>query len=132
MSEKAMVCKALGAMFHKHGEPNEVEVTFVANAALELGLDQGETEEVMAVLKQGGDYESFVKGIDSMILKTFFFRRVVAATLMDDKIEDDELKLIHDTAGLLSFDAGAVKDYLAWMKEGMEWEKRGAGIVARL
>lgn len=132
MSEKAMVCKALGAMFHKHGEPNDVEVTFVANAAMELGLEKDENEEVMAVLKEGGDYEGFVKGIGSKALRTYFFRRVVAATLMDEKVEDDELKLIDDTAGLLSFNGDAVKEYLDWMKEGIEWEKKGVGIVAKL
>ncbi len=132
MSEKAMVCKALGAMFHKHGEPNDIEVTFVGNAAMELGIGPDESEEVMTVLKDGGDYDAFVKGIGSKAMKTFFFRRVVVATLMDDKIEDEELKLIDDTAGLLGFDLDGVKKYLDWMKEGMEWEKRGAEIVAGL
>ena len=132
MSEKTNVCKALGAMFHKRGEPTDIEVTFVANAAMELGLDGEESEEVMGVLKEGGDYDEFVKGIGSKMLKTFFFRRVVAATLMDEKVEDDELELIDQTASLLAFKSEAVKEYLDWMKEGIAWEKRGAAIVAKL
>ena len=132
MSEKVNVCKALGAMFRNHGDPNEAEVTFVPNAAMELGLTQEETEEVTGVLKDGGEFAGFVKEIKSRPVRAFFFRRLVAATLLDEKVEDDELKVIHDTADEFGFDTGAVDEYLAWMKEGIEWEKRGADIMAKL
>lgn len=131
MSEKAMACKALSAMFHMHGQPDEVEVTFVANAVLELGLDDAEREEVMKVLKGGGDFNAFVSGIETKSIKTFFFRRLVAAALIDQKIEEDELKLINSTAKLLSFKQETVNEYIDWMKAGIEWEKKGATIVAR-
>ena len=132
MSEKVNVCKALGAMFRDHGEPDEVEVTFVANAALELGLTPEETEQVTAVLKEGGDFDAFIADIGSRPLRAFFFRRLVAAILLDEKVEDDELAVIHKTADQFDFDQGAVDEYLSWMKEGIEWEKRGAEIMNRL
>ena len=132
MSEQLAVCKALGALFSKHGEPSEVEVTFVANAAMELGLSAEQNEEVMGVLKDGGDYGALLGDIQSKALRTFLFRRVVAATLIDEQIEDEELATIHETAGAFGFDKGAVDEYLKWMEEGIAWEKRGAELMAKL
>ena len=132
MSERLNVCKALGAMLRKHGDPEEQEVTFVANAALELGLTQNEIEQVMTILKEGGDYNAMLPDITSRQMRTYLFRRVVAATLLDEKIEDDELALIHSTAKAFGFNGAVVDEYLHWMKEGIEWEKRGAVLMARL
>ena len=132
MTEKTMACKALAAMFKNHGDPNDLEITFVANAAMELGLDNKEADEVMQVLKEGGDYQAFIGGMNSKAVKTFFFRRVVAATLLDEQIEDAELKLIYDTAGMLAFNKDAVDEYLEWMKEGIAWDKRGIAIAGKL
>jgi hypothetical protein len=132
MSEQLAVCKALGALFSKHGEPSEVEVTFVANAAMELGLTTEQNEQVMAVLKEGGDYGALLAEIKTKALRTFLFRRVVAATLIDEQIEDEELATIHQTAGAFGFDKAVVEQYLAWMQEGIAWEKRGAELMAKL
>ena len=104
----------------------------MANAAMELGLDNKEADEVMQVLKEGGDYQAFIGGMNSKAVKTFFFRRVVAATLLDEQIEDAELKLIYDTAGMLAFNKDAVDEYLEWMKEGIAWDKRGIAIAGKL
>jgi hypothetical protein len=132
MSEQLAVCKALGALFNKHGEPSEVEVTFVANAAMELGLTAEQNEAVMGVLKDGGDYGALLGEIKSKAPRTYLFRRVVAATLIDEQIEDDELAVIHETAEAFGFDKDVVGQYLEWMKEGIAWEKRGAELMAKL
>ena len=56
----------------------------------------------------------------------------MAATLIDEKIEDHEMAVINDTAKSFGFDDTAVKDYLEWMKEGIAWEKRGVEITGKL
>jgi len=132
MSEQLQVCKALAAMIRGHGDPTEEEVSFVAHSAFELALTPEQNEAVQKVLKEGGDYDEAIKGISSKAMRTYLFRRVVAATLMDEKIEDDEMAVINRTAEAFGFDAAAVKDYLAWMGEGIAWEKRGAELTARL
>jgi hypothetical protein len=132
MSEQLSVCKALAAMMTTHGEPGEAEITFVANAAMELGLSADENEAVMKTLKEGGDLGAELGSITSRRMRTYLFRRVVAATLLDEKVEDEELAVIHDTAEAFDFKADLVDEYLAWMKEGIAWEKRGAELMARL
>jgi hypothetical protein len=132
MSEQLMVCKALGAMIRKHGEPTEEEVNFVAHAAMELGLTAEQNEQVQQVLKEGGDYQGFIAEISSRSMRNYLFRRVVAATLIDDKIEEHELATIQQTAKTFDFSEGVVNEYLEWMKEGIAWEKRGAELLARL
>lgn len=132
MSEQLSVCKALAAMMTKKGDTSEIEITFVGNAALELGLSPEENEEVMKTLKDGGDFAAELGGITSKRMRTYLFRRVVAATLLDESIEDEELAVIHDTAKTFDFDTGVVDEYLEWMKEGIAWEKRGAELMAKL
>jgi hypothetical protein len=132
MSEQLSVCKALAAMMTKGGDANEAEITFVGNAALELGLSPEENEEVMKTLKEGGDFGAELGGIASRRMRTYLFRRVVAATLLDDEVEDEELAVIHDTAKAFDFKSDVVDEYLAWMKEGIDWEKRGIELMAKL
>jgi hypothetical protein len=132
MSEQLSVCKALAAMMTKRGEPNEAEITFVANAAMELGLSPEQNEDVMKTLKGGGDFGTELGGIDSRRMRTFLFRRVVAATLLDEQVEDEELALIQQTADAFGFKKDVVDEYLAWMKEGIAWEKRGVELMAKL
>ncbi|MFZ5785672.1 MAG: hypothetical protein ACOY3Y_04445 [Acidobacteriota bacterium] len=132
MSEQLLVCKALGALVRQHGEPTETEVNFVAHAALELALGEAENEEVRKVMQEGGDYRSFLAGITSRPLRAYLFRRVVAATLLDDTITETELAVIDLTARSFGYEEKVVAEYLAWMKDGIAWEKRGAELVARL
>ncbi|MFO8072958.1 MAG: hypothetical protein R6V85_13880 [Polyangia bacterium] len=132
MSEKLNVCKALAAMIRNHGEPDEAEVTFVANAALELGLTPEENEQVTETLKSGGDFPVFLAEIRSRPMRLFLFRRVVAATMLDEKVEDDEMDAIERTAEAFDFDDRVVEEYVDWMKDGIAWEKRGAQLMYRL
>ncbi|MBW2276182.1 MAG: hypothetical protein JRF63_01750 [Deltaproteobacteria bacterium] len=132
MSEQLSVCKALAAMMTKGGDANEAEITFVGNAAMELGLSPEENEDVMKALKEGGDFAAELGNITSRRMRTFLFRRVVAATLLDDQVEDEELALIHEAAKSFDFKADVVDEYLAWMKEGIAWEKRGVELMAKL
>jgi len=132
MSEQLMVCKALAAMIKNHGDPSEEEVNFVGHAAFELALTPEQNQEVQKVLMEGGDYEQFIKEITSKHMRTFLFRRVVAATLIDEKIEDDEMAIINQTASVFDYKRETVLKYLAWMQEGIAWEKRGAELLANL
>lgn len=132
MSEQLMVCKALAAMMRQQGDPSEEEVSFVAHAAFELALTSEQNEEVQKVLKEGGDYEGFIKEIGSKPMRTYLFRRVVAATLLDEQIEEHEVKLIEATTQTFGYNEETVVQYLDWMKEGVVWEKRGVELLARL
>ncbi len=132
MSEQLMVCKALAAMMGNKEELSEEEVNFVAHAAFEMALNAEDSEQVQAVLKDGGEYDSFVKEITSKPLRTFLFRRVVTAVLLDEQVDDAEQAIINSTAKAFGYDDALVEEYLGWMKEGIAWEKRGAELVAKM
>lgn len=132
MSEQLMVCKALAAMMGSKGELSEEEVNFVAHAAFEMALSPEENEQVQAVLKEGGEYDGFIKDVSSKPMRTFLFRRVVAAVLLDDEVDDAEKAVIDSTAKAFGYDDTLVEEYLAWMKEGIAWEKRGAELMGRM
>ena len=132
MSEQLMVCKALAAMMSKKDELSEEEVSFVAHAAFEMALSVEENKQVEAVLKEGGDYDGLIKEVSSKPLRTFLFRRVVAAVLLDAEVDDAEKAVIDATARAFGYDDELVKEYVAWMKEGIEWEHRGAELMVKM
>ena len=132
MSEAESACHALAAMIRDHGKPTVDELRFVAHAALELGLEQDENERVQTTLKEGGDFATHLPEVESREMRLFLFRRMVSAVLLDDQIEDSERAYITKTADAFGIDRAAVDEYLAWMREGLEWERRGAEITGRL
>ncbi len=132
MSELLSACKALAALVRDHGQPTIDEVNFVAHSALELGLDQEQHAEVQSVLEQGGDYNQFISNIESRDVRVFLFRRVVEATLLDDQINEDEKKYISSTAQAFGYSDDVVDEFVAWMRDGMDWEKRGLAIIDRM
>ncbi len=132
MSEKLSACKALAAMIRDHGAPSVEEVVYVAHAALELGLDPAENAEVQEVLEKGGDFGQLIAEVESPELRLFLFRRVVSASLIDAEINDDEKKFITTTAQSFNYQSKVVEEYISWMCQGIDWERRGAGIMGRL
>ena len=132
MSEPLNACLALAAMIRDHGTPSPDEVRFVAHAAIELGLDQQDNERVQQTLKDGGDFESHLAEITSRAMRLFLFRRLVSAVLLDEQINDSERAYISKAAEAFGFVPATVDEYLAWMRDGLAWEKRGAELVQRL
>jgi hypothetical protein len=132
MSEALSACRALAAIIRDHGTPNVEEVRFVAHAALELGLDPDENQQVQKTLQEGGDYKALLSEVKERELQVFLLRRLVSAVLLDEEVDDDEKHYIDIARTAFGFDAAAVKEFVAWMREGLAWEQRGAGIVAKL
>jgi hypothetical protein len=132
MSEPLNACLALAAMIRDHGTPNPDEIRFVAHAAIELGLEQEDNERVQQTLKDGGDFEAHLPEITSRTMRIFLFRRLVSAVLLDEQINDSERSYISKAADSFGYDKATVDEYISWMRDGLEWEKRGAEIVSRL
>ena len=132
MREQTNVCKALAAMVRDHGSPSQAEVRFVARAALELGLDEPANEDVQKVLREGAEFDPIISDIASVPMRRYLFRQVVTAALLDDQINEKERSFIQRTARAFEFDDGVVNDFIRWVREGIEWERRGAGLMERL
>ena len=84
------------------------------------------------MLTKGGDFHEFLADVESKEGRLFLFRRIVSATLIDSEINDDEKRYIAQTADVFGFDADVVEEYISWMCEGIDWERRGMTIMARL
>jgi len=132
MSEEVNACKALAAMVRDHGQPSVDEIRFVAHAALELGLSAEQNEEVQKILADGGDFGGHIAMVGDRMLRQVVFRQIVSATLLDDEINDSEHSYISTTAAAFGYDDSVVDDFIAWMKEGLEWEKKGGALWARM
>jgi len=132
MSENLNACKALAAMVREHGKPNIEEVNFIAHAALQLGLDNEQNQEVHAVLENGGDFNKFISEVKDRDTRIFVFRRIVEVSLMDDQINAEERQYITTAAEEFGYEEGVVVAFVSWMREGMEWERRGAEIIEHM
>lgn len=132
MSERLAVCQALAAMLRQQGEPNEEEVTFVGLAAMQLGLTQDENQRVQQTLKEGGDYAAHLSQITSKPMRSFFFRRMLAATLLDAQINDSEQAFIDQAAQAFDCTPQLVADLIAWMKVSIDVEAQLTVLLARI
>jgi uncharacterized membrane protein YebE (DUF533 family) len=132
MSEALSACRALAAIIRDHGTPNVEEVRFVAHAALELGLDPDENAQVQKTLQEGGDYKALLGEVKERELQVFLLRRLVSVVLIDEEVDDAEKHYIDAAGTAFGFDDAVVKEFVAWMREGLAWEQRGAGIIAKL
>lgn len=133
MSEQLSACKALAAMMvREDGKPDVDEILFVAHAALELGLDAAENEQVQQVLQSGAEFESLLADVESDESRLFLFRRIVSATLLDSHINEAEKRFIAKAADSFGYDRRVVDEYISWLCEGMDWERRGLAVMSRL
>ncbi|MCC6747792.1 MAG: hypothetical protein IT371_09055 [Deltaproteobacteria bacterium] len=132
MSESLAVCKALAAMLRTQGELSHEEVNFVAQAALQLGLASEEIQTLQATMRDGAPYAELLGEITSRSMRTFFFRRVVAASLLDEQITAKELSFINQTAEAFGFKPELVSRFIDWMKQGIAWERAGVELMAQL
>jgi hypothetical protein len=132
MSERLDACCALAAMVRDHGETNVDEVRFVAHAALSFGLAPDEHGTVQKVLAEGGDYAGYLTRVTTPELRRSLFRAIVSAVLYDDQVNDKEQGYIDQAAREFGYAEDVVVEFVAWLKDGLAWERRGAALMERL
>lgn len=132
MKEPTTACKALAAMVRDQSAPTKEQLRFVAHAALELGLDEAAHGAVQEVLREGGDFDELLGEVQSPPLRRFLFRQICTAALLDDQIADGERAFIDRTAKAFGYEGDLVEEFIAWIRDGIEWEKRGAGLMEKM
>ena len=63
-------------------------------------------------------------------MRAFFLRRLLAAALLDEQISEQEQAVIGQASAAFSCDAQRVADLVAWMKVGIEAERRLDELLA--
>lgn len=132
MKEQTTACKALAAMVSEKGAADKEEVRFVAHAALELGLDNEANDAVQSALREGGDFDALLSQVEKPELRRFLFRQICTVALIDDQINEQERSFIDRAAKAFGYDKSLVEEFLGWIRDGIEWEKRGAALMERM
>jgi hypothetical protein len=132
MKERATAACALAAMVREKGSPTPEEVRFVAHSALELALDDPANEQVQEVLREGGDFAALLAEVTSVDLRRFLFRQIVTLALLDEHITEEEQSYIGRAAGAFGYGDKVVEEFVGWIRDGIEWEKRGAALMERM
>jgi hypothetical protein len=130
--QKINVCRALASVFTNQDEVTDKEAAFVGRAALDLGLDEGELKLVQQALATPLELKPLLASITDVDLRHFLFRRIVAATLIDEHLNENDKDALASTAESFGWDQSVVQEYVAHMKQGLEWEKKGEDIISRL
>jgi len=130
--QKINVCRALASLFTTKEEISEHEAAFVGRTALDLGLDEGELKLVQQALASDLDTKELLQTITDEALRRFLFRRVVAATLIDDELTDKEKAVVDQITSTFGWKADVAKEYLDHMQKFLEMERKGEEIIARL
>jgi hypothetical protein len=132
MKERATAASALAAMVREKGAPTPEEIRFVAHSALELALDDQANERVQEVLREGGNFAGLLSEVTSADLRRFLFRQIVTLALLDEHITEEEQSYISRAAGAFGYGDEIVEEFVGWIRDGIEWEKRGAALMERM
>lgn len=130
--QKINVCRALASVFASKKEVTDEEAAFVGRTALDLGLDEGELKLVQQALASNLDTKELLGSISDTSLRRFFFRRVVAATLIDSELSDREKSVVSLITESFGWDKAVVDEYIAHMQAFIDLEKKGEEIIGKL
>ncbi len=130
--EKINVCRALASIFLADEEVTDEEVAFIGRTALDLGLDEGELKIVQQALSAPLDTKELLATINDPNLRRFFFRRVVAATLIDAHLSDKEKEIVDVIIDGFGWDKAVATSYMEHMQQFIEMEKKGEEIISHL
>ena len=128
--QKINVCRALASIFSSNEEVSEQEAAFVGRTALDLGLDEGELKLVQQALGSNLDTKEILGSITDSDLRRFLFRRVVAATLIDEQLSSHEQKVFNAIVEIFKWDEGTVKEYISHMQKFIDAaHQRGIAVI---
>jgi hypothetical protein len=128
--QKINVCRALASIFGE--DASDEEIAFVGRAALDLGLDESALKIVLQAIGAEMDTTAVLESITDINLRRFLFRRVVAATLLDDQLTDEEKAAVDKVIEVFGFDKDLANQYCNNMKELIALERKGEEIVMKL
>jgi uncharacterized membrane protein YebE (DUF533 family) len=130
--QKINVCRAIAAMFAQREDVTDEEMAFVGQAALHLGLDEGELKAVQQALATPLDFAKLIASVTDPMLRRFLFGRIVAAALTDDHLSERERSLVDKTATAFGWDKSAVNQYVECQQKAIEWDRKAQDVLAKL
>lgn len=130
--QKINVCRALASIFASKKSVSDEEAAFVGRTALDLGLDEGDLKLVQQALAANLDTKELLGTISDPALRHFFFRRVVAATLIDSELSDREKSVVAEITESFGWDKAVVAEYIEHMQAFIDMERKGEEIIGKL
>ncbi len=127
--QKINVCRALASLFGE--DPTEDEMAFVGRTALDLGLDESALKLVQQSIGTNLDIKVVLETIKHEMLQRFLFRRIVAATLIDEQLSEREQAVVETVVESFGWDTTIAREYTDHMKAFIEMEKKGEEIIGR-
>jgi hypothetical protein len=128
--QKINVCRALASIFGE--DVSDEETAFVGRCGLDLGLDEGELKLVLQSVGSSIDPKVVLDTVEDDNLRRFLFRRIVAATLIDKHLSDEEKAVVDQVISSFGWDKDAANAYIDHMKAFIEMERKGEELIAKL
>jgi hypothetical protein len=130
--QKINACRALASMFAASGEVSAEEAAYVWRTAADLGLDEGVFRLIAEALETKLELETMLSTITDANIRRFFFRRFVAATLIDRQLSAAEKSMVDRVVAAFGWDTAAAAAYVEHMQGFIEYERKGETLLAKL
>lgn len=128
--QKINACRALASLFGE--DPSDEETAFIGRTALDLGLDESALKLVLQSVGTQIDTKATLETIIDPNLRRLLFRRIVAATLIDESLTDEEKAVVDLVVKTFGWDKEKADLYVEHMKKFLEMEKEGEALIASL
>lgn len=130
--QKINACRALASIFAATGDVSEEEAAYVWRTAADLGLDEGAYRLIHEALETQLDLEQMLATITDGDIRRFFFRRFVAATLIDQHLSDTEKAMVDRVVAAFGWNAATARSFVEHMQGFIEYERKGEELLAKL
>lgn len=105
------------------------EKQFYLEAAANMELDEGDMAELDKCWQSSGD---FPVTFSSKKVSLFFLQEAVQLCEIDGNYDEIEKREILKVGNELGLSTGEIRKIEAWVREGMEWKKRGEQLLDEL
>ncbi len=130
--QKINVCRALASVFIANGEVSDEEAAYVWRTAADMGVSEGSYRLIHESLEAPVELADTLATITDGEIRNFFFRRFVAATLIDQHLSETEKALVNQVVEAFGWDPAIAAEYVEHMQKFIEFEQQGEQILAKL
>lgn len=98
-----------------------------------LSLLDDEVRSLLAAeLASPSPMAEIVAPVTDPVLRRALFQTLVEVALADGVLAPEEETRLHEAAALFNFNTEAANEFIAWTRESIQLERRGAAIIGRL
>lgn len=127
--DKIAYLKGMVLMSKADGKIEQAEVEYINAAAIGMGLDEVEKEEINKVWNDDGDVTI---EFSDKLNAAFFIQEAIQLAWIDGNFDEKEHSMIYLLGEKIGLNANEVKRIEEWVEEGFRWKNRGEELLEEI